>query len=90
MKVEIIRNTKEKYTRVFIDGQEIHRVISYEFTESITERPILKLELGVEEIELAVDGAEVEIKTLKDKRNEEGYKDFIRFLFRGKCGIDGE
>lgn len=78
MTARIIRDGS--VTRVYLDGTEVHKVVSYKLTESITDRPTLLLELAVDELEVDVE-AEVTTKTLKDKKNEEGYKDFVRFLF---------
>lgn len=89
MKVEL-RNNKG-YTQVFIDGQEIHRVVSVNFSESVTSRPAIVLEILPEEIEAEIDNCKVDIvDILEKKKKEDGYKDFVKFLFRGKYGIKEE
>lgn len=85
MRIEIKK--EESYTRIYIDGEEVHRVVSYELKECVGESPRLVLELIPDTIAVDVDG-DVEKNphyTLseKDKEMKEGYKDFIRFLFRG-------
>lgn len=82
MKVKI-SNSDSRYTRVFLDDVEVHRVVSVEYSESIDEMPTLILEVRPDEIELECNGVDVTKKVLADKKTEDGYKDFIRFLFGG-------
>lgn len=84
MKIRIVNDSKS-YTRLYIDGVEMHRVVSYELKESVDERMSLVVEYQPEEIVVEGD-AVVELKSLEDIKKEEGYKDFIRFIFRGVCG----
>lgn len=80
MKIEIKKDGG--YTHLYVDGEELHRVHSYELKESVGELPHLIVELAPETIQVDVDG-EVKILSEKDLKMKEGYKDFVRFLFRG-------
>lgn len=82
MKVEI--KNDGRYTRIYIDGQEIHRVVKYQLDESVGEAPKLILEVLPNEIEVRGD-CEVEfIDSEKARKNAEGYRDFIKFIFGSK------
>lgn len=88
MKVELRNNIG--YTQVFIDGQEIHRVVSVNFNESVTSSPAIVLEILPDEIEAEINHCKVDIIDAleKKKKKADGYKDFVKFLFRGKYNIE--
>lgn len=77
------------FTRIYLDDVEIHRVVSVDFHESVESRPTLVLEIRPEEIEFELDGVDVTKKVLESKKMEDGYRDFVRFLFRGKAEANG-
>lgn len=88
MKADIVNDGS--CTRVYIDGEEIHRVVSVEVKQTVGDCMSVVLELFPDEVEVHTPDALVKVVTLEDKKKEEGYRDFVRFLFRGKYGLKGE